>query len=270
MWVDCRVFWLQKSGLDASEYEDAYAPHETCEVETTEFCCAVADGATETSFSGLWANILVDGYVDGVESLSDMQARWLAQVSGKNLPWYAEQKLESGAYAALVGLTIRSNGADEGPLLSWSAKAVGDSCLFHTRKTELLRAFPLDHWELFNNAPVLLPSRPIDNGGIAKQAVISDGSCVSGDVFYLMSDAISNWFLRRCAEKQDGIELLEGLSTQQDFERLVAGERVIKDQQGSMYMPNDDVTFMRVAVADAGPQYPAVSRNGRTSLTIID
>lgn len=57
-----------------------------------------------------------------------------------NLPWYAEEKRDLGAFATFLGLSFRPR--VEGPGGWWRAVAVGDCGLFHTRDEQLLRAFP--------------------------------------------------------------------------------------------------------------------------------
>ena len=62
MRVHYAAYWLPKEGSREDEYEDAFAPAQAADDAPSEFLCAVADGATETSFSGLWAQLLVEAY----------------------------------------------------------------------------------------------------------------------------------------------------------------------------------------------------------------
>src|SRR2546422_7087812 len=105
-------FFLPKAGNSHEEYEDAFWPQERIDLHTPAFRCAVADGATETSFSGLWAQMLVRAYCKGElsrkrQDLSRLQRNWLKFVSGRPLPWYAEEKLRSGAFSSIVGLALK-------------------------------------------------------------------------------------------------------------------------------------------------------------------
>ena len=94
-----QAFWLPKSGSTEGEYEDAFWPKRLPvdrEAELSDFRVAVADGATETSFSGLWAKLLVRSYAEGrllpegfAASLVKLQARWRSAITRKPLPWYA-------------------------------------------------------------------------------------------------------------------------------------------------------------------------------------
>src|SRR5579862_2824599 len=108
----CQVFWMPKEGNTLAEYEDAFWPREKQIGDTFPLRLAVADGATETSFSGLWARLLVAAYGRGRLAEGNLQSAldqirhvWRRAVGQKPLPWYAEEKLRSGAYASLLGLT---------------------------------------------------------------------------------------------------------------------------------------------------------------------
>ena len=147
MIVTARACWAPKAGNRPDEYEDAFWPPNSpgrgaapgakrsararralaggsvsgCQPGADGARFAVADGATETSFAGLWAQRLVRaygaGWFDGddwAEHLRREQAAWQAEVLQKPLPWYAEAKVRAGAYAALLGLQLRAAG-------EWSA-----------------------------------------------------------------------------------------------------------------------------------------------------
>jgi hypothetical protein len=84
MHVLAQPFWLHKIGNAPEEYEDALWPEQLTDTEGKLFRFAVADGATETSFSGMWADILVRAYGQGqlnarnlLKSLPSLQKEWL-------------------------------------------------------------------------------------------------------------------------------------------------------------------------------------------------
>src|SRR5262249_4875960 len=113
-----------------------------------------ADGATETSFSSVWAGQLVREYCTGkpgltpfLRSLPRLRRAWLKHVSAQPLPWYAEEKVRSGAFAALLGFTVERAGPECDHYALWSALAVGDCCLFQCRNNSLCAAFPLSSAE---------------------------------------------------------------------------------------------------------------------------
>ncbi|MBY0552779.1 MAG: protein phosphatase 2C domain-containing protein [Candidatus Obscuribacterales bacterium] len=244
MRISYQTAWLQKNGCAPDEYEDSFAPENAPVEPVQQFRCAVADGATETSFSGLWAKILCQSYVTGETSLETMQAQWLSQVSSKNLPWYAEQKLESGAFAALVCLEIRQ----EDERITWSAKAIGDSCLFHLRDGKLLNSFPIEDWKEFNNSPLLMASRADRNEEALAGLREITGACIAGDQFLLMTDAISNWFLRKVKEGDEVTDEVESFAIQEKLTAICSRERVLKLDDGRAAMPNDDVTVALISV----------------------
>ncbi|MBX9570646.1 MAG: protein phosphatase 2C domain-containing protein [Candidatus Obscuribacterales bacterium] len=254
-----RVFWLPKRGSSIEEYEDAFAPgaadgmleDSNNELESKQFKCAVADGATETSFSGLWARILCKSYIDGELKISDneilgqLQRQWFAEVSGRQLPWYAEEKLASGAFATIAGLTI----SEEKKQWSWSVTALGDSCFFQIRDKQVVASAPLSKWEDFNYNPALLSTRQASNEGILQEEKNESGQCKKGDVIYLMTDAISKWFLHRQALQGDAVSILENLNDKSAFAELVDEARNEKDSDGRPMMPNDDVTWTRISLS---------------------
>lgn len=244
MRISYQTAWLQKNGCAPDEYEDSFAPESAPVEPVQQFRCAVADGATETSFSGLWANILCQSYVTGETSLEKMQDQWLSQVSSKNLPWYAEQKLESGAFAALVCLELRQ--ADD--RITWFAKAIGDSCLFHLREGKLVSSFPIEDWKDFNNSPLLMASRADRNEEALAGLREVSGVCAPGDQFLLMTDAISNWFLRKVKEGEEIAAEVETFAIQEKLTEICTRERALKLEDGRAAMPNDDVTVALVSV----------------------
>src|SRR4051812_43359187 len=121
------VLCLPKQGNTEEEYEDAWA------ADPSRGRFAVADGASETSFAGRWAQLLTEGFLgaerplDVPEWLAGPRRRWAAEVMGLELPWYAEMKREEGAFATLLGVGVRR--PRPGRPGRWRAVAVGDSCV---------------------------------------------------------------------------------------------------------------------------------------------
>ena len=63
--VSTRTFHVHKRGGTEAEYEDAFFPDEFTD-ELGAFRCAVADGASESAFANIWAQLLVRGFGIGV------------------------------------------------------------------------------------------------------------------------------------------------------------------------------------------------------------
>ncbi|RTL43226.1 MAG: hypothetical protein EKK48_10055 [Candidatus Melainabacteria bacterium] len=236
MHVKCTTLWLQKHGNAPGEYEDAAHPTGLIEVtEEDEFRCAVADGATETSFSGLWADLLVQGFVEK-ESLSESRKKWQEKIPSSDQPWYVEEKAQAGAFAALVGLSLNSD-------QSWICEAVGDSCLFHVREEKLLLSFPLKSAEEFNNRPSLTCS--IEAASTEIETIRLTGDWQNGDKFLLLTDAIARWLLH---DFENGVTDLLSLENNEQLSKLAAEQRALPGDDGRPRMHNDDITIMKVEI----------------------
>ena len=262
MHVTTEAFWLPKSGNAPEDYEDAFWPMETPKRHQLPLRVAIADGATEASFSRLWASILVEAYATGgidvgsvLDGLPQLQKQWLSETSGMALPWYAEAKLEAGAFAAVLGLTIQQpNRSKTG---KWTAVAIGDCCLFHVRGDSLLQRFPLESSSQFSNRPTLVSSVEANNHGLLESRVETNGTWKPGDTFYLMSDALACWFLRRWEllgkndDPQHFLDYVAAVTDQGAFEGLVRTEHSDMTPEGTPMLRNDDQTMMRCTITAA-------------------
>ena len=251
MHVNARAFWAPKAGNRVEEYEDAFWPVRGMNRTGTRFRFAVADGATETSFSALWAQQLVRSYGAGSlrhgqfdAALRQEQARWRGAVSSKPLPWYAEAKVLDGAYAALLGLELHGH---ETGTMTWQALAVGDCCLMHVRGDALLASFPATDAGFFTSRPYLLSSNPASNnpglnGGLTEQLRHTGGACQPGDRFFLMTDALAHWFLHSAATGKAPWRTCRAV-TQGGARRFGALVDELRSRHG---LRNDDVTLLVV------------------------
>jgi hypothetical protein len=234
--IFCKALALPKRGHTVAEYEDAVALGE----ERGRF--AIADGATESSFAALWARLLVAEFAGAPHGdlapwsawLPALQQRWAAQVGSPVLPWYAETKLQQGAFATFLGLVVRE--------ARWHALAVGDSCLFQTRGDDLRYAFPLFSAADFDTTPWLVGSRGCDPATVERRTRRAEGDWQPGDRLWLMTDALAKWFLEQvetCSRPWAELDgLLRGPSPQHEFEGWVDHHR------DSGRLRNDDVTLL--------------------------
>jgi hypothetical protein len=249
----CRAFRLPRQGYALEECQDASAG----DPERGRF--AIADGAAESPYSALWARLLVEEFVRRSERrpqwanwLPSLQQRWADQVSrpvdprlwatnstDPGVPWYLEPGLLQGAFATFLGLVVEET--------SWDALAVGDSCLFQVRGGELRRAFPIDRAADFSNAPWLVGSRTSPGEVPHKKGVLGEGDCQPRDHFWLMTDALAQWFL---AEVEAGgkpwlaFEPLLNSPTEDDAERTFA--QWIERLRAARQLRNDDVALLAV------------------------
>jgi Protein phosphatase 2C len=231
------IFWAPKRGNTSEEYEDAFWPPESLDLHSKLLRFAIADGATETSFAGSWAQILTRAYCrDRLSqkkinrSLPRLREEWCSSIATQSLPWYAEQKLNEGAFATLLGLTLLDG--------SWKSTSIGDSCLFQLRGNAVITAFPMTSWQDFDNRPPLLSSNKRNWSKELAHLSYASGAWEKSDVFYLMTDAMACWFLR-CV--QEGRQPAEFLDRHEQFDEWVESLR----DQG---MRNDDVTLLRISV----------------------
>ncbi len=246
MKVLTKTFWLPKRGNSTDEYEDAAWPLEPTELECAEFKCAVSDGATEASFSARWAQLLVKGFSEQAE-LKDLSEKWSSEIKDLDLPWYAQEKAESGAFATLTCLKITDSGTTGG---TWWSKAIGDSCFLHIRNETLLDSFPMTDAESFNNSPVLLCSNLDRHEDTESMFCEKQGSWLNGDRFLLLTDAVAAWFFKKHDKSGDALKTLLAINDQDALLELVNQARDDHDEEGRPYMRNDDVTIVHVEVTD--------------------
>ena len=245
------TLWAPKHGNSVDEYEDAFAPDSAGALEGPVLRFAVADGATEAAFSGLWARLLASGYrkawIGGRDrqthdGLGQLGRIWRRSVNRRPLPWYGEQKRRLGSFAALVGLELSSSGV--GATGTWRSYAVGDCCLFHLRGDRLLGSFPIEDPDEFGSRPVLLSSNTARNREALASAATARGEWAAGDEFCLMSDALACWFLTEHRLGEAPWDLAR--EDEADFPDLISHLR------GQCGLRNDDVTLLRIIPVSEG------------------
>lgn len=248
---------LVKAGNAAPDYEDAASWDDAARR------VAVADGATETSFSGAWAEALVHAWtsrggprplVAGLPGWLDPLARaWSQGVPKAALPWYAQAKAEAGAAAAFVGLSLgqsASNGRGR-----WHALAIGDSCLFQLRpvgdELVLLRAFPVCDSRAFGRSPSLVVTNRQAWPRVIRAARAARGGYRAGDAFILATDALAHFLLSAHERGDPAWSALLARSTGGDLGQWVA------DLRAERRIRNDDVTAVIVTLSEPGGPGPS-------------
>jgi protein phosphatase 2C-like protein len=246
MRIESKAFWLPKKSKPPREYEDSAA----CSDGTWRY--AIADGASTAYQSGEWAVALTRAYVDEFPALAEPKPRpeervpavheWLVRQAGswtqRQSPpqtWYERDAAERGSAAAFLGLHFTPKDG----VATWESVALGDCCLFHVSKGQLLTAFPLARAEAFTDRPALVPTAPDPLARALDSLRITHGTAYAGDMFVLASDAVSEWLLRLAARYPDAWNRIGNL-TSRHFEQLIAKLR----QAG--HISNDDVTLVTV------------------------
>ncbi len=228
-------FRCPKLGNSEAEYEDAIATNKS------RLRFAVADGASESSFARLWAGLLVKAFVRGqitpltfLSDIAPLQVRWLRRVGSRSLPWYTQQKVATGAFAAFAGLSFES-----GRKRVWRSVAVGDCCMLQTRGDRLLHAFPMSTASEFTNRPLLVGSNPTSNLRAIESIQTDMGKWERGDGFLLASDAMAAYLLGRLADEG------RPLSAIITFGGSEMGFRAwIDELRASRAIRNDDISLM--------------------------
>jgi hypothetical protein len=259
MRVVVESFWLSKGGNQPSEYEDAFFPQLTNgeEKDEKQFRFAVSDGASAGILSGPWARVLAEVACDFDVPVDDPRvilergsARWSGWLQDylqareeqvKPIKWYEEPGLKSGAFATMLVLEL-----NEEPSNEWRAVAIGDSCLFHVRGGQLVISFPVQQSDAFSNNPALLCSISDHNYNQDQDIMQSKGDWQKEDEFYLMTDAIAQWFLTQCEAGQQPWSAFQDLSTSDDSQTF---EFLIDSLREKKAMRNDDVTLVRITLA---------------------
>jgi hypothetical protein len=254
------TFAVPKAGNSDDEYEDASYPlwhNRERSLGRGVVRVAVADGATEGSFSRQWAEILVRSFCRSRtlrfdETFARAQREWDLWLegycrdrerNGKPMLWYEEAKLEQGAFATLLGLQFRSKGLKD-PDGHWTAVVLGDSCLFQIRGDQLAAAFPLERSDQFSTSPSLVPSRPADTSVVIRRAAVMRGKWRAEDAFYLATDALAAWFLGVCEEGGSPWHELRDLGTDHSAPFAAWVQQLRRERR----MRNDDVTLLRIDI----------------------
>lgn len=245
---------LTKLGNAAEEFEDAFA------ADPAAGRFAVADGATESSFSGRWAEALTRAFVrqpppwppdpQALKAwLRPLQVEWKASIPWDRLPWYASEKAQAGAFATLLGVEFERDATGD-PGGTWRAISVGDSLLFQIRGGELRLSWPVSSASQLGSRPLLLSSLPDRNANAVQACVTIGGEARPGDRFLLMTDSPAKWFLTEREAGGRPWELLLALPDATELEAWVAETRAAHT------MRNDDVTLAVLTVPEQLPDAP--------------
>lgn len=255
--INYRIYKIPKYGNRLDENEDAYAvfqPHKIG-LMYQEYRFAIADGATQASFSSFWARLLVQfarKYVPSVKRLWDItgkaQTIWADKIARINLPWFAEEKVRKGAYSTLLWLSIKIPFEPAYPNGTWKAIAIGDSNLVIVRNAQLNLTFPIKSSQDFGNTPVLLSSVQSYNSQINDYIRSAKGSFLPGDQFLLATDALSQYILTQFENGENPCIDLAQFSEESDPN--LAFENWVQRLRTDGKMRNDDTTFMVIRFED--------------------
>lgn len=233
------VLYAPKRTSEESEWEDAAAYDELRGV------CAVSDGAGSSYRAARWSSALVEAFVTDPPSFDgavDEFAAWVKAVGDRfqatseavsDATWYTSDASRRGSFATFVGVQMFP-----GPPIRVRALYVGDACIFHCRRGQILAASRQDP-DLFDSTPDLLGSSPYQNSYGAENVRFIDFTIEVGDTILLATDALSAAMLRLSRSGKPVWETF-GRVGQPEFTSLVARLREAN------VMEDDDVTLLRV------------------------
>ncbi|MHB8088129.1 MAG: hypothetical protein ACYDH2_07735 [Anaerolineaceae bacterium] len=249
-----KSYSLCKEGNREEENEDAVYPQlvNGSSLVADQFSCAMADGATTSSFSRLWANLLVKesslshtASVDFFQTINTARALWSAALSDKELPWPTAIKVRQGAFATLMYFHIwQKNGvyplnkltSDHG----WTANAVGDTCLFQVVKGKFVSTFPFYQAKDFSNTPELISTNHIYT---RSKAVTLSGKWQRGDHFLIATDALAEWMIRNLESGS-----LTWALVSENLTSLVRFQTWIRYLRRQSLIKNDDTSLICLTV----------------------
>jgi len=211
---------------------------------------AISDGVSKSFFPKVWADVLVNKWVDSkefdeVQFILDCQKDWLKQVTEivnkPNAKWFTKNAFnrKEAGLATFVGLRFYKKKKE----WFWKADALGDSFLFFVPKNsknfskECIILSSIKEPIIFDNFPDYLSSFGNKHKGEKQK---KENPLRSG-TFYLMTDALAEWFL---TEKEDAIGKISVWQNQKDFEHFVDEERHNKK------LGNDDTAFLSIKIED--------------------
>ena len=109
--------------------------------------------------------------------------------------------------------------------------------MLHCRNGALVKGLPLSRSESFNTAPILVASDSSLHESSMCSVVIDSGSCESGDVLLLMSDAAAAWYLKGL---ENGAGDLFETKCDEELSRFFDEERL------AGRIRNDDLAIVRI------------------------
>lgn len=210
---------------------------------------ALSDGVSQSFFPAIWANELVREWVSTgshheKEIINSARIKWQNkvhdQVNKPDVPWYTYNSFTEGkpGLATFVGLRFYWKKSE----WNWSASALGDSylffvpCSFKEYKNELIKLSSNKN-DGFDNYPDYYSSKQEFKKGDPE----TTGGKVQEGTFFLMSDALAEWFIK---EGENAFNKTKSWENQKHFERY------IDELRHSEEIVNDDSAILIIDIKE--------------------
>jgi hypothetical protein len=250
MYVSSTVFSIPKLGNNIEENDDSYFPLSPLDVNSDYFCFALADGATESPLSKQWANYLTNSICSNPQNpdlnviISEWQKKRRDYLTNAGNPkqWWEEIINSSPSFSTLLYLFINNQGEQSG---EFTAFAVGDTCLFQIRENKLILKFPIETPNDFGNRPFLISSDFSINSKLDDFKKEQIGNWQRRDQFYLMTDALAQWFLSMTEKNLSPWTIFNefhGIEAELKFEGFIDSLR------NQNKIKNDDTTLFSIYI----------------------
>lgn len=255
--IQKRSYSIPKLGNSHLENEDAvdFSLASGTPRKTLVLRCAVADGATQTSFSKLWAQLLVRKAVRYTPSkkrlfdiLADAGPCWQAKIAELDLPWHAQEKVRKGAFASLLWASLRQP-EPNAEAIHCKILAAGDSNLFVFHNGVFERSIPVNCASDFGNSPILLSSLTSRNAQINEVLRFEEFDLGAGDELVLATDAIAHYFLRQIEANLDPLQEYKEQCLR-DCGNLDQFGAWIHELRNASRIKNDDTTLVWIQITE--------------------
>lgn len=209
---------------------------------------ALADGATESIYSGVWAEKIVKKYLStggdllNRENLEDLQGQFLTHAyqsieeSPETRQWFLYEKLERGTGATLIALEFSNSRTID--ILS-----VGDSCVFWKQNNDSgkIEMFPQLSVQDFGNSPSSICHLSQTWKKLNQSMKQKSFSYTNQLQALICSDAFACWLIREL-ENNPSIwdDLFKFQEEQSNFQEF------IRDLRNQKKIRNDDVSVVTI------------------------
>ena len=209
---------------------------------------AISDGASESFDSKTWAQLIVQNFVADTAINQSWLNSLVEQFAGNfdlaSLSWSKAAAFERGSFATLLGI---ENFQDLNVI---EVISVGDCLAVLLDGTDLVKTFPYDLSEQFQQRPDLFCSNIADNkffqdaNFYTKHQTTWNLKNLKSPKILCMTDALGEWALRKAAQGEPQWKFLIQISDNEMLHSLVESERTNRT------IKVDDVTLVSISLAE--------------------